>query len=57
MVTIKMDSDTAREFARACLSAANCREQQSDAMAQPDCIALDSLAEIINAECNKYGND
>lgn len=57
MVTIKIDPNTAREFARACLSAANCREQQADQFARADTIALDALAEIINAECNKYGND
>lgn len=57
MVTIKIDPETASEFARACLSAANHREAQSDAMAEPDIIALDALAELINAECSKYGND
>jgi hypothetical protein len=57
MVTITIDIDTAREFARACLSGAAHREIQGDSMADLDTIALDALAEIINKECAKHGNE
>ena len=44
MVTLTIGLDVAKEFARACVSSGNYRENQRDKSAEADAVGLDALA-------------